>query len=282
MVREDFAMKKIISVIMIALFSASLMTACSNGEYENAIVEISNLNQIKSEQEMQNASLSEENEKLNNEISNLNKSQTSLQSEVSSLKKDNTSLTSQVSELKKENSDLNQKIKTAQTSKPAETSTQTSQVSETSNYGSSVQNIYIGNTVKGNGYDLTLNNVSLTYKAVPDNPPSYYTYYEAKVGKVYIKVDATIKNTSKVGISCDEIYSAKADYNNGFTYSGFCVADDYDGDFTYASITRIDPLETLGVHCLIDCPEEVNTNTSAPLSVTITLNNDEKYVYTIR
>ena len=105
---------------------------------------------------------------------------------------------------------------------------------------------------------------------------------EAKVGKVYIKVDATIKNTSKVGISCDEIYSAKADYNNGFTYSGFCVADDYDGDFTYASITRIDPLETLGVHCLIDCPEEVNTNTSAPLSVTITLNNDEKYVYTIR
>lgn len=107
---------------MTALLSVCVLTACSNGEYENAMVEISNLNQIKSEQEIQNASLSEENEKLNNEISNLNKSQTSLQSEVSSLKKDKTSLTSQVSELKKENSELNQKIKTAQTSKPAETS----------------------------------------------------------------------------------------------------------------------------------------------------------------
>ena len=245
-------MKRVISLVTAALLSVSVLAACSSNAYESDMTEISDLNQIKANQETQNASLSEEIERLNSEISNLNKSQTSLQSEVSSLKKEKNSLTSQVSELKKENSDLNQKVKTTETSKPAETSIQVSETSESVSFG---ENIYIGDTIHANGYDLTLNNVSLTYKAMPDNPPSHYTYYEAKVGKIYIKIDATIKNTSKVGLDCDEVYIADADYNNGFTYSGFPVADDYDGDFTYASITRIDPLETLGVHYLIDCPE---------------------------
>ncbi len=144
-----------------------------------------------------------------------------------------------------------------------------------------IQTITAGQTVSIDSYEFTLNRVELSHDVLPDNPPRFYNHYVAPAGQVYIYVNATIKNTSKTALDCDEIYSVTADYNNGYKYTGFNIANDYDGDFTYANITSVDPLQTLGVHCLIECPEEIE-NTENPLLITINLKDGTKYNYIIR
>ena len=121
----------------------------------------------------------------------------------------------------------------------------------------------------------------MSYDVMPDNPPSYYSHYTAGSGQVYIYINATVKNLQKQDVECDEIYSVTADYNNGYTYNGFNITDDSDGDFTYANITSISPLHTLGVHCLRECPAEVETSNN-PLSLSINLKNGTQYKYTVR
>ncbi len=153
---------------------------------------------------------------------------------------------------------------------------------ETKEKQQDIKNISLDEIVTTENYEFTLNNVELSYEVKPDNPPSYYTYYTAPDGKVYIYVNASVKNLSKKSVGCDEIYSVTADYNEGYEYNGFNIANDSNGDFTYANITNIDPLETLGVHCLIECPEEIEINTDKPLFITITLKDGSKYKYQIR
>lgn len=116
---------------------------------------------------------------------------------------------------------------------------------------------------------------------MPDDTSSFYTHYPAESGQVYIHLDADIKNTQKQNLNCDEIYEVVADYNSGYTYDGQPIVDDASTGFTYANITQIDPLQTLGVHYLIECPEEVETSQN-PLVVTITMNDESQYQYVIR
>lgn len=144
-----------------------------------------------------------------------------------------------------------------------------------------IQEIKLGQTVSTENYDFTLNKVKLSYRVEPDYKPSYYHYYDAPDGEIYVYVNASVKNKKKTSVECDTIYTATVDYNNGYTYDGFHIADDDDGDFTYANITDIDPLQTLGVHCLISCPDEVETS-DAPLYVTIKIRGGETYKYIIR
>lgn len=141
--------------------------------------------------------------------------------------------------------------------------------------------ISLGQMVNTKNYDFTLNKVELSYEVKPDNPPSYYTYYRAEDGHVYIYVNATIKNTGEKSLKCDEIYSVTATYDGKYKYDGFAIASDHDGDFTYANITTLDPLQTNGVHVLVDCPEEVATS-GKPLFITIKQSDGTKYVHTIR
>lgn len=144
-----------------------------------------------------------------------------------------------------------------------------------------IPEIKLGQTVSTENYDFTLNKVKLSYRVEPDYKPSYYHYYDAPDGEIYVYVNASVKNKKKTSVECDTIYTATVDYNNGYTYDGFHIADDDDGDFTYANITDIDPLQTLGVHCLISCPDEVETS-DAPLYVTIKIRGGETYKYIIR
>ena len=144
-----------------------------------------------------------------------------------------------------------------------------------------ITDITLNQTASTEKYDFTLNKVEFSYKVEPDNPPSWYTYYDAPENEVYLYINASVKNNQKQSVRCDEVYSVTADYNNGYTYKGFNIADDTDGDFTYANITSIEPLQTLGVHCLIACPQEVETSES-PLFLTITLKDGSKFKYTVR
>lgn len=141
--------------------------------------------------------------------------------------------------------------------------------------------IALGETVNTDSFEFTLNKVDLSYNVEPDNPPSYYTYYAASDGQVYVYVNATVKNLTQQTMRCDEIYSVTANYNNGYTYKGFNIITDTDGDFTYSNINSITPLQTMGIHCLIDCPKEVETSEN-PLVLTIKLRDGKEYLYTVR
>ena len=144
-----------------------------------------------------------------------------------------------------------------------------------------IEEIKIGDSVETDELTFTLEKVELSRRVQPDAPPSYYTYYQAEKDHTYIFVKASITNKGKYNLECDEIYSVEADFDGGYKYNGFNIADDYDGDFTYANITSVEPLATLGVHCLVDCPQIVEEE-GKPLFITITLNNGSKYKYIIK
>ncbi len=143
------------------------------------------------------------------------------------------------------------------------------------------QPIVANETVVTEDYEFTLNRAEFSYRVEPDAPPRWYTYYDAPDNQVYLYMNVSIKNTQKQTLPCDEIYSVTVDYNGGYTYRGFHIADDTDGDFTYANITSVEPLQTLGVHCLVACPEEAETS-EYPMFATITMKDGSKYQYTIR
>lgn len=128
--------------------------------------------------------------------------------------------------------------------------------------------------------EVAINSVELTYDVLPDDTSGFYTHYEADSGKVYICVDADVTNKAKQNLACDEIGKVIADYNDGYTYSGFAIVDDSTTGFAYANITNINPLETKGIKWLIECPQEVEeSENSLFLEFTI---KGEKYIYTIR
>ena len=54
-----------------------------------------------------------------------------------------------------------------------------------------------------------------------------------------------------------------------------------DGDFNYSNINSISPLQTMGIHCLVDCSSEIETSDN-PLELTIKLRDGKEYLYTVR
>lgn len=128
--------------------------------------------------------------------------------------------------------------------------------------------------------EIAINSVELTYDVLPDDTSGFYTHYEAEAGKVYICVDADVTNKAKQNLNCGDIGTVKANYNDGYTYSGFVIVDDATTGFTYANITNIDPLETKGIKWLIECPQEVEESTNA-LFLEIKIDGKE-FIYTIR
>lgn len=130
--------------------------------------------------------------------------------------------------------------------------------------------------------EIIINNVELVYDVVPDNISGLYTHYEADQGNVYLHIYMDEKKWGKQNMACDKILKATSDYNSGYTYSGFPVPGDSNTGFTYANITSIKPLETLGVHYLFQCPQEVEES-SNPLFVIIEpSSSQDSYILTLR
>ncbi len=130
--------------------------------------------------------------------------------------------------------------------------------------------------------EITINKAELSYDILPDDTSGFYNHYEADPGNVYIHLDLDVKNLAKQNLPCDEIIKATADYNGGYTYSGQAVPEDGSTRFTYANITSIKPLQTLGVHFLFQCPQEV-AESQNPLSITLEPSGTkDSYVLTIR
>ena len=130
--------------------------------------------------------------------------------------------------------------------------------------------------------EIIINNVELVYDVVPDNISGLYTHYGADQGNVYLHIYMDEKKWGKQNMACDKILKSTSDYNSGYTYSGFPVPGDSNTGFTYANITSIKPLETLGVHYLFQCPQEVEES-SNPLFVIIEpSSSQDSYILTLR
>lgn len=137
-----------------------------------------------------------------------------------------------------------------------------------------------GDTIKTDRMEIKIKKIEFSYNVLPDNTDGFYTRYPAETGHVYIHIDTDVKNIQKQILNCDDIMVVEANYNDGFTYSSFAVPEDASTGFTYANITSIDPLQTLGVRFLIDCPQEVE-ETDNPLFLIFNVDK-QKYKYIIR
>lgn len=139
--------------------------------------------------------------------------------------------------------------------------------------------IEIGDVITTKATEITIKDIELSYDVLPDDTSGFYNHYPADSGNVYIHIKTVVKNLQKQNLPADEIMAVKADYNGGFTYNSMTVPEDSTG-FTYANITSIKPLESLGVRFLIEAPEEVE-ETDNPLVLYFTIDN-QIYKHVIR
>lgn len=123
-------------------------------------------------------------------------------------------------------------------------------------------------------YELTIHKVGFTFDVLPDTMSALYTHYEADTDKIYLDIDVSIKNLQKSSVMCDSIATITLDYNDGYTYTAFPVVEDRQTGFTYANITAIDPLETMDMRFLVDCPQELYLS-DAPLFLLISFADKE-------
>ena len=161
-----------------------------------------------------------------------------------------------------------------------ETTTETSETTETVTEETPTQEetpaqeeptenlVAIGDTITTDYAEIKINNACITYEVLPDDTSSYYNYYAAETGNVYVELDVDVKNLQKQTMQCDDVLVATADYNDGFTYNSFAVVEDPTLGFTYSNISAIQPLATQGMRYLFNCPEEID-QTDYPLFIEI-------------
>ena len=141
--------------------------------------------------------------------------------------------------------------------------------------------ISLGETIYTNDYEFTLLNVELTYEVLPPNTSSVYTSYAAESGKVYVHVEADVKNTMQRDIRIDELFTASVLYDGKYPYEGFTIVNDGDNRFDWvSSYVAATPLETCRAHSLVECPVEVDES-GMPVLVKLTL-GDTVYEYPLR
>lgn len=121
----------------------------------------------------------------------------------------------------------------------------------------------------------------ITYKVMPPQPASYYSYYEADDGKVYVDFCIAYQNLSTSHVEADDVLSAKLIYDGSYEFSGFsCIEEDSRGDFTYSSITSISPLATEYLHYLFELPDEAS-NSGKSIEITFIVGGNQ-YSYIMR
>ena len=141
--------------------------------------------------------------------------------------------------------------------------------------------ISLGETIYGSDYEFTLKNVELTYELLPPNTSSVYTSYPAESGKVYVHVDADVKNTMQRDLRIEELFKTTVLYDGKYNYTGFPIVTDGDNRFDWVgSYVAATPLETCLAHGLVECPVEVDESGN-PITVFIEISGTV-YEYSLR
>lgn len=126
-------------------------------------------------------------------------------------------------------------------------------------------------TVKTESCEFTLKGYTIATKIEPKNCTStYYHYYEASNGNVYVDATFKIKNLGKSAVSQDKVVkSVKVFYDGDYEYRCSLITVDKDGDFEgYTSLYSINALETMDYHMLAELPIEAK-GSSKPLKIQV-------------
>jgi hypothetical protein len=119
--------------------------------------------------------------------------------------------------------------------------------------------ISLGETIYAGDYEFTLLDVELSYEVLPPNTSSAYVSYPAESGKVFVHVEADVKNTMQRDIRIEELFGVSVMYDGKYPYEGFAIVNDGDNQFDWVgSYVAATPLETCRAHGLVECPVEVD------------------------
>ena len=120
--------------------------------------------------------------------------------------------------------------------------------------------------------EFTVNYAELKKEVLPPNPDSFYTYYSEKDGSTYLDVSISIKNTRTTSRSADEFGTVDVICGDGYEYDSFSIIEESGGtDFTYTSITSIDPLMTGVMHYIASIPNELADDSASPIQLNISI-----------
>lgn len=129
--------------------------------------------------------------------------------------------------------------------------------------------------------EYTITRTSFGKKVSPSNPGSFYTYYEAKEpGTTYLAVTLKVKNLGGQAMDADAVADMEIKYDNKYEYGTFSTLEENGGeDFTYTSISEIEPLKNATLVYLAEVPDEVESS-GKPLYADIKIEG-ETYRYLI-
>lgn len=182
-------------------------------------------------------------------------------------------LQARIEELEAENAELREKLENVSAQVPTVPTPNPDAVDAT-----------IGTTYTIDGLvEFTVNYAELKKEVLPPNPTSYYTYYAEEDGMTYLDVAVTVKNLRTTDRVADEFLSATAVCGDGYEYDGFSTIEgDNGGTFDYTNITSVAPLETAVIHYLISIPNELADDTSAKITLELTMLDSYEYVIPVR
>lgn len=127
--------------------------------------------------------------------------------------------------------------------------------------------------VTSNSCEFTFTGYKVASKIEPTNcKSSYYHYYEAASGNVYVDVKISAKNLTNTAVRQDSLFTkAQVIYDDQYEYDCFFVVVDKDGDLDgFTSLYSINPLETLEYHILAEVPKEVkDSNKSLKFDISV-------------
>ena len=186
-------------------------------------------------------------------------------------------LKDQISQLTAENQQLREQLLTSneQSSPESEASVEPEQIVEPATKEESIIELN-KKVVVPDFAEITLTKTNFTSKVVPPKPSGYYSYYEVKdASNIYLETVLNVKSLLTSGKSSDEFASIQVIYDEKYKYNRFSTIEESGGtDFTYTSITRIEPLKNGVLHFISELPKEASED-DKPIDIVISVNDDE-------
>lgn len=136
--------------------------------------------------------------------------------------------------------------------------------------------IAVGETITiEDACEFYIDYTDITDEVYPPSVGSWYTYYTAEDGKLYVDLCVAYKNLDTSDQAADEAMNATLIYGGKYKYDGFSIIEEESrSDFTYSNITSIAPLSTEYLHYLFAVPEEIGDSEGA-LSIILNIEGNQ-------
>lgn len=179
---------------------------------------------------------------------------------------------------------------TSAASEPAQSviASEEPQSAESAPSAATVREVAVGDTITTANLEVTIGYAMFVNKVEAHQGSNIlnYVWQTADEGKILLDVSVYIKNLQQRAFTGTDVLKVTADYNSGYIYDNTREAIEWGSGLESTSSfmgmsVEIDPLDTVEVRYVIDCPAEVAENTNAPLFLDITLEG-VKYQLTMR